>query len=854
MLSKNVIQTLTRTFKHHQVIVNPTELMTYEVDATFERGQPDAVVFPVSAEETSRLVQWAAEQSVPLIARGAGTGLSGGAVAEHGGIIVEFARMNHIIEFDEAGRSIVVEPGVVNLLVDEFVRNKGLYFPPDPSSGRTATIGGNVAENAGGPHCFKYGVTANYVTGLEVVLADGRIVCLGGRALDYPEYDLVGLMTGSEGTLGLITKMYARLIRNPLGVKTAMASFDSIETAGAAVSAVIAAGLVPATMEILDQKIMRIVEDYVRVGLPVHAGAMLIVEVDGYPEGLSAQMSEVVQVLEQAGALEIRVARDAEERDQIWYGRKSAAGAFSRLAPEKFSMDCTVRRSRVAEALRAMNEICARHNLTVGYILHAGDGNLHPNIPYHPENTDEVKRGLRAFAEFAYVVIGYGGSISGEHGIGMEKREYMAAMCDGAELSAMWDVKQVFDPTQRLNPGKIFPARMPAVNLIAPASAAPQDVFAPKTTEQAAAGLRILSTAQIPVVINTRRAGAVTLSIKELTGVIKYAPEDLYVTVGAGTPLNQLQSFLAAKGWQVPLAAPWREATVGGIVAANLNSPQRMRYGSVRDVMLCCTVALSDGRVVRAGRAVVKNVAGYDLPKAMVGSYGTLGLLTDVTLKIVALPRRQQTLVVPVNDLDLGLAWGAQLLQVALAASAIVLTHGVTAADVPGQFALIYTAEGHEQDVEAEMMQVRATLEKLNAPTPLQSASTGTDLWVDLLRGASTSALHVRVGVAPKDLAGYVRSQSARLDASSYLADVASGLVYVVASPAKVEDAKAWLDPLRQAALALGGYAIVLQMPGEWQGEIDWWGYRPDALDIMRGLKSQWDPAGILERDKFQVR
>ena len=854
MLTSSALRSLKQILKNQQLVTNPTELITYETDATWEHGRPDAVVFPGSLEEVSQLVRWAAEHQVPLIARGAGTGLSGGAVAEHGGVIVEFARMNHIIEFDEVGRSVVVEPGVVNLVLDELVKTKGLYYPPDPASGRTATIGGNIAENAGGPHCFKYGVTVNYVTGLQVVLADGRIVRLGGRALDYPEYDLVGLMTGSEGTLGLITQMEARLIRNPLGVKTAMASFDSVEQAGAAVSAVIAAGLVPATMEMLDQKIMCIVEDYVHIGLPVHAGAMLIAEVDGYPEGLDTQMSEVVKVLERNGASDIRVARDVEERERIWYGRKSAAGAFARLAPEKFSMDCTVPRSQIANTLRAMNEICARLDLTVGYIMHAGDGNFHPNIPYYPTDQDQIKRGKQAFEEMVQAVVACGGSITGEHGVGIEKREFMPVMYTGAELAAMWDVKQVFDPAQRLNPGKIFPTKMPEVNCAAPAPAVPRDVFTPKTAQEAAAGLVALSAAKQQVSINVKRDGAVTLSTKELTGIIKYAPEDLYITVGSGTPLEQVQAFLAPHSWQVPLVSPWRETTVGGIVATNLNSPQRMRYGSVRDVVLCCTVALTDGRLVRAGRAVVKNVAGYDLPKVLVGSYGTLGLLTDVTFKVVAKPRSQQTFIVPVNDLTLGLAWGSQLRQVAMTASAVVLTKGIALHGVASRYALVYTAEGHEQDVEAEMMQVRAALQKLNAPAPIPIASpTGTAVWADLLRGASAKSLLVRVGVAPKDLADWVKNQSAGLDASSYLVDIANGLVYVVASPNGVSDAKTWLDSLRQAALAIGGYAIVTQMPGEWHNAIDWCGYRPDALDLMRGLKERWDPEKILETNGFAM-
>lgn len=850
MLNPDAWQVLRKIFRPNQIITDPIELITYENDATWERGHPDAVVFPQSAEQVSQLVQWANRYNVPLVARGAGTGLSGGAVAEHGGVIVEFARMDRIIEFDEVGRSVVVEPGAVNLVLDELVKTKGLYYPPDPASGRTATIGGNIAENAGGPHCFKYGVTTNYVLGLQVVLADGRIVNLGGRAFDYPEYDFAGLLTGSEGTLGLITRLDARLLRNPLGVKTAMASFASVEHAGAAVSAVIAAGLVPATMEMLDQKIIRIVEDYVHIGLPIEAGAILIVEVDGYPEGLDAQMEEIVRVLEQNGAFDVRVARDAEERERLWYGRKSAAGAFARLAPQKFSMDCTVPRSRLAETLLAMNEICARHNLMVGYIMHAGDGNLHPNIPYHPDNADEVRRGTEAFAELARVIVEYGGSISGEHGIGIEKREFMPLMCDGAELAAMWDIKQVFDPAQRLNPGKIFPAHLPEAERVPPASSVPQDIFVPKTARELAAGLRALADARVPVTINAPRDGAVMLSTRELGGILRYASEDLYVTVGAGMTLQDVNAFLDAQGWQVPLVSPWREATVGGIVATNLNAPQRMRYGSVRDVMLCCTVALADGRIVRAGRPLVKNVAGYDLPKVFIGSYGTLGVLTDVTFRIVAQPRCQQTLVVPVNDVPLGFKWASRLLRVAMVASAIVFTQGKFVPDVTSPYALVYTAEGHAPDVEAELGQVRAELQRLGAPAPQIIESSGTTLWARFLRNAPTNALVARIGIAPKNIAAWMQAHATELP--NYLVDVASGLVYVIASFDEARAVQHWLDTIRQSTHTYGGYAVVMQMPDAWQGTVDWCGYRPESRDLMRALKARWDPTGILERTRYK--
>ncbi|MBI5032672.1 MAG: FAD-binding protein [Chloroflexi bacterium] len=847
MLDQNALQSLTQIVDKRRIITDAAEMVVYETDATADRGTPDLIVFPESAEQVSRIMRWAAEHQVPIVARGAGTGLSGGAVAEHGGIIIEFSNFNRVLEFDTVGRSVVAQVGVVNQALDNLMKTQGLYFPPDPASGRSATIGGNVAENAGGPHCFKYGVTSNYVTGLQVVLVDGRIVRLGGRAFDYPEYDLTALMTGSEGTLGVIIEMDARIVRNPPGVKTMMAAFDDVETAGRAVSAVIATGLVPATMEMIDKSIMRIVEDYLHIGLPVHTGAMLIVEVDGYHAGLDAQMDEVIAVLEHNGAREMRVAKTAEERDQIWYGRKSSAGAFARIAPEKFTIDCTVPRSRIADMLSAINEICLGLELKVGYILHAGDGNLHPNIPFFPSDKSQVERGWKACEQIMKAAVARDGSITGEHGVGIEKREWLAYMCDGAELSAMCDVKQVFDPKNLLNPGKIFPSKLPEVQRVTPLANVPTDIFAPQTADEAACGLVALSNAKQKVSINAKRNYAVTLSTRSLNKIIKYAPDDLYVTVGAGITLEELQALLAKDGWQVPLVSPWRESTVGGIVATNLNSPQRMRYGSVRDVMLSTRVALTDGRVVRAGRVVVKNVAGYDLPKVFVGSHGTLGLLTEVTFKLVKVARAKKTLLVPIDDLKSGLALSSQLLQVALTASAIVLGKGIAVPGVSSSYVLAYTAEGFPIDVESEMNQVRELLDQTQRNKAIDvELPTGTDLWLKLLSDTTTDSMVVRVGVAPKDVGKFAVAQSDVLASSSYLIDVPSGLTYAVSSPKEVELAKIWLDGLRIPALAAGGYAAVMQMANAWHGKINQVGYRPDTIDLQESLKSKWDPTNTL--------
>ena len=479
-----------------QITTRPIELITYETDAGIDYGKPDAVAFPQSLEDVIRLAKWSSENGVPLIGRGAGTGLSGGAVAEHGGMIVSFARMNRVTDFDLVGRSAVVEPGTLNLGLDALAKQNGLYFPPDPASQRASSIGGNVAENAGGPHCFKYGVTTNYVTGMNMVLADGRSIRLGGRALDYPEYDLVGLLVGSEGTLALITSIDVRMIPNPPGIKTMMATFDSLPDAGNAVSAVIAAGLVPATMEMMDRKIAGIIEQAMHVGLSLDVAATIIVEADGYPASLDSQMEEMADLLHDKGARSLRIAQSQEERDRLWYARKSAAGAMARLAPEHYTVDITVPRSQLADTLREVDAVVTKHALTTGYLLHAGDGNFHPMIlVMDPHDQNEKNRIAVAGGEIAKIGVSRNGSITGEHGVGIEKREFMPIMHNDAELLAMWDVKQVFDPRELLNPKKIFPTQMPQSFTVQRDEKLPGENFAPSSAEEAGRAIAALADA-----------------------------------------------------------------------------------------------------------------------------------------------------------------------------------------------------------------------------------------------------------------------------------------------------------------------------------------------------------------------
>lgn len=853
-MNARALRALETLFENRQVITDPAELITYELDAGFDRGMPDALVFPHTTAEVARLAAWAMEHDVPLIARGAGTGLAGGAVATEGGVIVNFAHMKRIRSLDTDVHSAIVEAGVVNLEFDERLKRYDLYYPPDPASQRASTIGGNVATNAGGPHCFKYGVTTNYVTGMEVVLADGRVVTLGGRVVDAPEYDLHGIVCGSEGTLALVTAIRVHLVPRPSAIKTMTATFDSVAQACKAVSAVIGAGLVPATLELMDRQMIRIVEPFAQAGLPTDAGALLLVEVDGYATGLDAQMDRVSAVLRQHGGQQFRIAVTEEERAALWRARKSIAGALSRLAPKYYLVDITVPRSRLAETLTDVDDVCDRYGVRVGHVMHAGDGNLHPLLLItDPDDPEHVATVYQAGLEIAELCVEKDGSLSGEHGIGTEKRTYMPRMFTDAELTAMWDVKQVFDPQQRFNPGKVFPEEMPESVSVRTSGAPPDTPFRPATPEEVAEGLTALSHAERPVYVGEQTAtfagkDATVLSTRALTGIGTYAPDDLYVTVGAGTSVAELHSFLADEGLQASLAAPWPEATVGGLVAANVNAPLRLRYGALRDVVLCATVALADGRLIRTGRPLVKNVAGYDLTKVVVGSYGTLGVLTDVTLKLTPVPQTQRTLLVPLDELVRGLEWAAALRAHTFVASALILCTGGRQRDLPdSRYLLGYTAEGWSDDVQAELDGVRDTLARLGAPTPREVSNvSGTDIWRDVLARANEQTLLLRAGVPPASLRAAVADQAAPLGIGDVVVDVPHGLVYAAARHGDASAAEDWLGTLRRSARVHDGYTIVVDAPAAWMPALDCWGYRPDTLDLMQNLKARWDPAGIL--------
>lgn len=441
------------------VIVDPDRLIVYEADAqTAYNRPPQAVILPSTTEEAAAALRALHAHGVPMVPRGAGTGLSGGALATEGGVVVATSRMNRILKVDPENRRAVVQCGVLNTHLTEAAAPFGLHYAPDPSSQTACTIGGNVAENSGGPHCLKYGVTSRYITGLRVVLPNGEVVWLGGQGREAPTFDLVGLFVGSEGCFGLATEVEVAVVPVPEATRTLLAIFESLEDAGRAVTSIISIGLLPAALEIVDRNTIRAVEASIfAAGYPTDAGAALVVEFDGLEAGLELEAAEAARCCREEGAREVRRAESAAERLALWKGRKKAFGAMGRLAPDLLVQDATVPRTRLPEVLARISEIAETHELQVANVFHAGDGNLHPNIVFDRRDPDETARVERASREIMAACVEVGGTITGEHGVGADKRKYMHLVFSPEELRALRGVKRVFDPHGRCNPGKVVP-------------------------------------------------------------------------------------------------------------------------------------------------------------------------------------------------------------------------------------------------------------------------------------------------------------------------------------------------------------------------------------------------------------
>ncbi|MCS6830490.1 MAG: FAD-linked oxidase C-terminal domain-containing protein [Armatimonadota bacterium] len=440
------------------VLYKPFDLMVYECDAyTIEKAAPQAVVFPTETEQVQQVVQLCNRLGIPFVPRGAGTGLSGGALAVKGGVVICTSRMTRIIEVDIPNRRITAQAGAINLDLTKAVKAYGYHYAPDPSSQGVSTIGGNVAENAGGPHTLKYGVTVNHVTGLEVVLPDGEVAWFGGKCEESLGYDLVGVFTGSEGTLGVLTTVIAKLTPLPQGWRTLLAVYPRLEDACQTVSDIIAAGIVPAAMEMIDRTTLQAVEEAFHFGFPQDADAVLVIELDGLEAALDRQLQRVIDICHAHHAEQIRLAHDEDERTRLWTARKKAVGSLGRLAPSTVTQDTVVPRSKLPQALRSIMQIGQEYGVRIANVFHAGDGSLHPIVLFDERDAEQVRRVRAANDAIVRLCIQMGGSITGEHGVGVEKAHYMRLLYNDSDLKAMQKVHNAFDPLDLCNPDKILP-------------------------------------------------------------------------------------------------------------------------------------------------------------------------------------------------------------------------------------------------------------------------------------------------------------------------------------------------------------------------------------------------------------
>jgi glycolate oxidase subunit GlcD len=952
-----LVKRLRAILKLEQIISDPEELLVYECDGlTHYRHRPRAVVFPASTEEVAKVVRLITGAGLPLVPRGAGTGLSGGALAVGGGVCIELARMRRVLKVDAENHVAVVEAGVVNAQVSRAVAAHGLYYVPDPSSQGSCTVGGNVGENAGGIHCLKYGTTTDHVVGARIVLTDGRVLDLGGAGAEAPGYDLLGVFVGSEGTFGVVTEVTVRLTPVAPSVRTLLADFLRLDDASRAVSAVIAASIIPAGLEMVDGETIRAVEASVfAAGMPIDAEAALLVELDGLEAGIDEEVERVRQICITSGARTVRLAADEVERRKLWAARKGAFGAMGRITPDILIQDAVVPRSRLPEVLAATYRIGARHGLRVANVFHAGDGNLHPLVCFDSRDAEQVRRVHEAGREIMETCVRAGGTITGEHGVGLDKSEYLPLVFSEDDMRAMLGVRAAFDPTGLCNPGKIiptlkgcgearavaeakaavssssYPATAPAVSvagssptadsyiratptpppipskaLDAPPAASVRARVAfdssralaalagvvgdkyvaeerdvngnrrpalsaePATREEACEVLKLAAREGWRVMpagacswLDAGSARAdVLLKTTRIRRLVEHEPADLVATAEAGLTLADFNHEVGRAGQWLPLDPPCASvSTLGGVAATGAAGPLAYGYGLPRSYVLGMRVALADGRVIRAGSRVVKNVAGYDLCKLFTGSQGTLGLILELTFKLRPSPARDATLVAHAHDLEELLAASralvtSQLLPAAVELLSPPLARALGLATADGAFALLVRFAGTESSVEYQLKRaaelIASRMKDVGFGVRLADDDAGP--WAKLSAHALREDYRLvwRAGVLPSRLGGLLSRVRAHDGGElSWHAGAGDGRLRVFDAARGVKDDAARLTSLREAAREAGGSLVVERAPEELKRGFDAWGLTDSASLLMRRVKRQLDPADTFAPGRF---
>lgn len=952
-----LVQNLSAIVGHDGVLADAAELLVYECDGLPQHKYlPRAVVFPNSTEETAAVMRALKDAGVAFTPRGAGTGLSGGALALERGVVIEMAKMRKILKIDADNRTALVQTGVVNAQVSRAVAHLGLHYVPDPSSQGTCTIGGNIAESAGGIHCLKYGTTTDHVLGVKVVLGDGEVVDLGGET-QRSGYDLLGLFVGSEGTFGIATEALLRLVPVPPAVRTLLAEFEEVDSASHAVSAIIAAGVMPAALEMMDREIIRAVEASVfAAGLSLDIGAALLIELDGLEAGIDAEAEHVKGICLSYGARNCRLAHDEVERKKLWAARKGAFGAIGRIAPDSMIQDAVVPRSRLPEVMADVYRISAKFGLRLANVFHAGDGNLHPFICFDSRSAEEVRRVKEAGRELMETCVRAGGTITGEHGVGLDKRDFLPLIFSDDDMETMLRVRHAFDPDGLCNPGKIIPvlkgcgeARAVAGRMgdgemegngdgetgrpgdgemgrngdrktwVKGDSEGPAVITRPATFKAEVATLSLaeivgatnvsqcggppFSASPDPTVSRSRRlpvsllvtpgsvpeicevmklassagwtvvpsgsgawldignrlvAANIILSTSRLNQILYHEPADLVASAQAGVTLDDFNRHLEEHGQFLPLDPPDdSRSTIGGVVATGLRGPRSYGYGAPRNFVIGMQIVLADGKLVRAGGKVVKNVAGYDLCKLFTGSYGTLGLITDLTFKLRPLPRTSSTVIASGKTESL-LAGARSLVGANLFPSAVELLSPSLARELEfsagDEAVLMIQFQGLREAVERQSSDARALLESFGrCAGPMNKEDS--NLWQAVSRypwSAGERSIW-RATLTPSQLPAFIHSVEGTNAEGSRMwhASVGEGQVRgVEARGVDYNQTVQRLHELRSQAESLGGSLVIEEADPDVKSRIDAWGGFT-ASGIMQRLKYQLDSHNILSPGRF---
>ena len=855
MTDNQFIKTLQDIVAPANVRVSRAYTELYSYDGSVVKATPGVVVFPADSSEAARVVRAAHAAGVPFVPRGFGTNLSGGTVPPEGGMVLCLSRLNKILSISPESRTAVVQPGVTNLELQTALAPLGFYYAPDPASQKVATIGGNVAENSGGPHCLKYGVTTNHVLGLDMILADGEAVTVGGTALDPPGYDLRGVVIGSEGTLGIVTEATLRILPKPETVVTQLAIYDDVGDAARSVSAIIAAGILPATLEMMDQLIIQAVEDSYACGYPRDAAAVLIIEVEGPTEGLAEQAEQIRELCMEHGCRTIRTAADDDERNRLWEGRRGAFGAVARLAPNYLVNDGTVPRNALPEALTRVSEIVTAHGFRHGNVFHAGDGNLHPLVLFDSRDEEQAEKVHQVGQEIMDACVQLGGTITGEHGVGAEKIEGMRLIFTEVDLGAQRAMQRAFDPAGLLNPGKIIPTDEPKPGTTPTLALGDPGGAELEICERISAAAEI-GQAIVPVGSGTNREfgnldsqSVEYLSSAALTDLIEYDPDNQVVSVGSGSRLDRLQEILSEHRQWLPLRPPpaLGAHSLGGVAALGRCGPERFRYGAPRDLLMGLRYANSAGELVNAGGRVVKNVAGYDMTRLLVGTAGTLGYLTALTWRVSLLPERCEAAVGrgPVE-------------KIAALANEVITSHlepalvcAIPSESTGNGWQLLVGFEGFSDTVQAQSDSLYQKMEAagLTPDAPLPYTAVDGPLADDYLH-INEHPYQLQVDLPADVMAAGFNNLATLVDMKNLAIDLGCGRLLAGCDELSPES---WRK-IGKTAAAFGGHALLEAAPPEFKAGNDVFGPERSAWKIMHRVKQALDPKGVFAPGRLPGR